>query len=91
VSPSWVPAIACALGLCGSNAFHILATHYIPAAEAIAGGHGVRDAPLQRAASGRVRARVAHLELGFGRVSDRCGRSSIAQRLLGQRERHISI
>lgn len=31
---SWVPAIACALGLCGSNAFHILATHYIPAAEA---------------------------------------------------------
>jgi drug/metabolite transporter (DMT)-like permease len=31
---SWVPAIACALGLCGSNVFHILATHYIPAAEA---------------------------------------------------------
>jgi len=31
---SWVPAIACAIGLCGSNAFHILATHYIPAAEA---------------------------------------------------------
>jgi len=31
---SWVPAFACALGLCGSNAFHILATHYIPAAEA---------------------------------------------------------
>lgn len=31
---SWVPAIACALGLTGSNAFHILATHYIPAAEA---------------------------------------------------------
>jgi drug/metabolite transporter (DMT)-like permease len=31
---SWVPACACALGLCGSNAFHILATHYIPAAEA---------------------------------------------------------
>jgi len=31
---SWVPAGACALGLCGSNAFHILATHYIPAAEA---------------------------------------------------------
>ena len=31
---SWVPAIACAWGLCGSNAFHILATHYIPAAEA---------------------------------------------------------
>jgi len=32
--PSWIPAIACALGLCGSNAFHILATHHIPAAEA---------------------------------------------------------
>jgi drug/metabolite transporter (DMT)-like permease len=31
---SWVPGIACALGLTGSNAFHILATHYIPAAEA---------------------------------------------------------
>jgi len=31
---SWLPAIACALGLSGSNAFHILATHYIPAAEA---------------------------------------------------------
>jgi drug/metabolite transporter (DMT)-like permease len=31
---SWVPAIACALGLTGSNAFHILATHHIPAAEA---------------------------------------------------------
>jgi drug/metabolite transporter (DMT)-like permease len=31
---SWVPAVACALGLTGSNAFHILATHYIPAAEA---------------------------------------------------------
>lgn len=31
---TWVPAIACALGLSGSNAFHILATHYIPAAEA---------------------------------------------------------
>lgn len=30
---SWVPAMACALGLTGSNAFHILATHYIPAAE----------------------------------------------------------
>src|SRR5207249_5702115 len=30
----WVPAIACALGLSGSNAFHILATHSIPAAEA---------------------------------------------------------
>jgi drug/metabolite transporter (DMT)-like permease len=26
--------LACALGLSGSNAFHILATHYIPAAEA---------------------------------------------------------
>jgi len=31
---SWLPAVACALGLSGSNAFHILATHYIPAAEA---------------------------------------------------------
>jgi drug/metabolite transporter (DMT)-like permease len=31
---SWLPTIACALGLSGSNAFHILATHYIPAAEA---------------------------------------------------------
>jgi drug/metabolite transporter (DMT)-like permease len=31
---SWVAALACALGLSGSNAFHILATHYIPAAEA---------------------------------------------------------
>lgn len=31
---SWLPAIACALGLSGSNSFHILATHYIPAAEA---------------------------------------------------------
>ncbi len=31
---SWIPALACALGLTGSNAFHILATHYIPAAEA---------------------------------------------------------
>jgi drug/metabolite transporter (DMT)-like permease len=30
----WVPALACALGLTGSNAFHIFATHYIPAAEA---------------------------------------------------------
>jgi drug/metabolite transporter (DMT)-like permease len=29
-----LPAIACAIGLSGSNAFHILATHYIPAAEA---------------------------------------------------------
>src|ERR1700751_581622 len=28
----WLPAIACAVGLTGSNAFHILATHYIPAA-----------------------------------------------------------
>ncbi len=33
-SGSWLPALACALGLTGSNAFHILATHYIPAAEA---------------------------------------------------------
>jgi drug/metabolite transporter (DMT)-like permease len=31
---SWAPAAACALGLAGSNAFHILATHFIPAAEA---------------------------------------------------------
>jgi drug/metabolite transporter (DMT)-like permease len=31
---SWMPAIACALGLSGSNGFHILATHYIPAAQA---------------------------------------------------------
>ena len=31
---SWIPAVACALGLTGSNAFHIFATHYIPAAEA---------------------------------------------------------
>jgi drug/metabolite transporter (DMT)-like permease len=31
---SWIPALACAAGLSGSNAFHILATHYIPAAEA---------------------------------------------------------
>jgi drug/metabolite transporter (DMT)-like permease len=30
----WTPAIACALGLTGSNAFHVFATHYIPAAEA---------------------------------------------------------
>lgn len=30
---SWLPAIVCALGLTGSNAFHIMATHYIPAAE----------------------------------------------------------
>jgi drug/metabolite transporter (DMT)-like permease len=30
---SWAPAIACALGLTGANAFHILATHSIPAAE----------------------------------------------------------
>jgi drug/metabolite transporter (DMT)-like permease len=29
-----LPAIACAIGLSGSNAFHILATHSIPAAEA---------------------------------------------------------
>jgi drug/metabolite transporter (DMT)-like permease len=32
--PSWLSPIACAIGLSGSNAFHILATHYIPAAEA---------------------------------------------------------
>ena len=31
---SWLPSAACAIGLTGSNAFHILATHYIPAAEA---------------------------------------------------------
>jgi len=31
---SYLPATACAIGLSGSNAFHILATHYIPAAEA---------------------------------------------------------
>jgi drug/metabolite transporter (DMT)-like permease len=31
---SWIAALACAGGLSGSNAFHILATHYIPAAEA---------------------------------------------------------
>jgi drug/metabolite transporter (DMT)-like permease len=30
----WVPAVACAIGLTGSNAFHIFATHSIPAAEA---------------------------------------------------------
>lgn len=30
----WLASVACALGLSGSNAFHILATHYIPAAEA---------------------------------------------------------
>ena len=186
---SWVPAIACALGLCGSNAFHILATHYIPAAEAnlisylwpvmivgigamlglfrlgprqivglvlgftgavilmgggamtlslegiglallsgvswalycvfrltwkaaagpvltrgrrnrssrlwksplgrgisarrrsVAGGDGVRDTPLQRAASGRPRARVAHLDLRFRRAGDRRRRTAIAQRL----------
>jgi drug/metabolite transporter (DMT)-like permease len=29
-----LPPIACAIGLTGSNAFHILATHFIPAAEA---------------------------------------------------------
>ena len=33
-SKAWIPAAACALGLTGSNAFHIFATHYIPAAEA---------------------------------------------------------
>jgi drug/metabolite transporter (DMT)-like permease len=31
---SWIAALVCALGLSGSNVFHILATHYIPAAEA---------------------------------------------------------
>ena len=31
---SWIAPVACALGLSGSNAFHILATHFIPAAEA---------------------------------------------------------
>jgi drug/metabolite transporter (DMT)-like permease len=31
---AWLPAIACAVGLTASNAFHILATLYIPAAEA---------------------------------------------------------
>ncbi len=31
---SWVPALACAIGLSGSNGFHILATHSIPAAQA---------------------------------------------------------
>ena len=31
---SWLPAIACAVGLSGSNGFHILATHCIPAAQA---------------------------------------------------------
>ena len=31
---SWLPALACALGLTGSNAFHIFATHHIAAAEA---------------------------------------------------------
>lgn len=30
---SWIPPISCALGLTGSNAFHIFATHYIPAAQ----------------------------------------------------------
>ena len=34
MAKSWLPAVACALGLSGSNAFHILATHHIPAAEA---------------------------------------------------------
>jgi drug/metabolite transporter (DMT)-like permease len=33
-SGAWLAAFACALGLTGANAFHILATHYIPAAEA---------------------------------------------------------
>jgi drug/metabolite transporter (DMT)-like permease len=31
---SWWPALACAIGLSGSNGFHILATHSIPAAQA---------------------------------------------------------
>jgi len=31
---SWLPALACAVGLSGSNGFHILATHSIPAAQA---------------------------------------------------------
>jgi drug/metabolite transporter (DMT)-like permease len=31
---TWIPGIACALGLTGSNAGHIFATHFIPAAEA---------------------------------------------------------
>src|SRR5471032_36330 len=31
---SWVPALACAIGLSGSNGFHILETHSIPAAQA---------------------------------------------------------
>jgi drug/metabolite transporter (DMT)-like permease len=31
---SWLPAVACAIGLSGSNGFHILATHSIPAAQA---------------------------------------------------------
>ena len=30
----WIPAAACAFGLTGSNAFHILATRHMPAAEA---------------------------------------------------------
>jgi len=29
-----IPALACAIGLSGSNGFHILATHSIPAAQA---------------------------------------------------------
>jgi drug/metabolite transporter (DMT)-like permease len=33
-STSWLPALACAVGLSGSNGFHILATHSIPAAQA---------------------------------------------------------
>jgi drug/metabolite transporter (DMT)-like permease len=33
-STSWWPALACAIGLSGSNGFHILATHSIPAAQA---------------------------------------------------------
>jgi len=31
---SWLPALACAVGLTGANGFHILATHSIPAAQA---------------------------------------------------------
>jgi drug/metabolite transporter (DMT)-like permease len=31
---TWIPAAACAFGLTGNNAFHILATRHIPAAEA---------------------------------------------------------
>jgi len=34
LTSSWLPALACAIGLSGSNGFHILATHSIPAAQA---------------------------------------------------------